>query len=1044
MNHRLFDEDTSEDVEDVIEKQTNASVHELYTWIDDANNAFVTKKGDPKTIIIDQKKCKNYVIPLALIPKFMKYYEFAYKNGCSTLGFSERQSTDDFPYAGLAFDFDMIIKTDTFDMSKEYTKFATTICSMVYRHLKISELDVMAFFIVRPKTTRKDNGYKTGFHMIIPGIQTTRSYKKYLMKELSTNKKLVKVLSGMNLVTPEEECLDRAYASNPVLFLGSAKREGLVYQLKYALRVTIDDLDDLSADTEQVPLDSIKDYNLPWELSLNFQAEYPNKDPLVKKQVFKPRDDIELRVKEYAERTQGNILKDDDLNAVDNDVNLITTTDIIAKQIKMYLDILDPPAYENRNEWLKIIFAVANSAPYNAENNYLPLLKAFSQRCPFKFSEIELLRLWEDAVAKRYTNSVKNPVTISSLKYIARTSNPSKFDKVLEKDVFTLLLKNVYKLNGDIGHYHIAKVMHIILGENYACCYDSGANRSGNVWYEFMAPGVPMSKGEVWKWKSHDQPDRLFMFMSDGLAPIIDNVFEDVKTRKNNATTPEQIKYYQNVMTTFHRKVRAGLYMTNFKSGVITECTRLFRQGREDFLKSMDSDGSLFGVGNGIIKLGKKIEFIDHYHEHKVSRFTPVRYKPFNPNNQATKDMLDYFKSIIPELDARFRIVMGFAACLDGWPKDPELSIFSAGGSNGKTTLMLMICKVFGSMYGNNASADILTSDPPSPDKPNSGVAMFERKRFLYMEESTNGGALNANTVKRLVSPGEISVRDLHKTQKNFQNTWKIFLATNFPPAMDCKDYALIRRIIFYYFKVKFVHEPQLPHERKCNPKVASEWPENEEYLEALLSILIYFYEMLMTDYGGNIKNVKSPTIERETQEYFNRNDYVSKFITKMVVESPTQYESIPISQVVIVYKMWLSSVEGIDKQMHHDTDTIQREFCDHPIVQKKFLMKDKDGSTGSLIRCRILSKDRMTLEEGESYVSIFDDIDHTPPQLEEEPDDWWVPTHRRNAKPVSIPTMSSKKEDNIWPNDDIEIMKVERKESLKVVQDELDDLLGL
>jgi hypothetical protein len=589
MNHRLFDDDAIEDVEDVIEQQTNSSVHELYSWIDDPNNGFVTKKGDSKTTIIDQKKCKNYVIPSAMIPKFMKHYDVAFKNKCSTLGFCERQSSDDLPYAGLAFDFDIVIKTDVFDMSKEFTKFATVICSTVYRHLKMDDLSVMVFFIVRPKTTRKDNGYKTGFHMLIPGIKTTRSYKKFLMKELSTNKKLTKLLSSMNLVTPVEDCLDRAYASNPVLFLGSSKREGLVYQLKYALRVSIDDPDDPSADTEQISVDTLSDYNLPWELSLNFEAEYPDKDPLVKMSVYKPRDDIELRVKEYAERTQGNILKDDDLNMVDNDVNLITSTDIIAKQIKMYLDVLDPPAYENRNEWLKIIFAVANSAPYNAEDNYLPLLRAFSQRCPSKFSEVELLKLWEDAVSKRYMNSVKNPITISSLKYIARTSNPSKFKEILDKDVFNLILKNVYRLNGDIGHYHIAKVMHIILAERYACCYDSSANRSGDVWYEFMTPGTPMSKGEIWKWKSHDKPDRLYNFMSEGLEPIINNVVEDIKTRKNNADSPEKIKYYQSVLMTFRRKVQAGLYMCNFKSGIITECTRLFRQGREDFLKSMDS-----------------------------------------------------------------------------------------------------------------------------------------------------------------------------------------------------------------------------------------------------------------------------------------------------------------------------------------------------------------------------------------------------------------------------------------------------------------------
>ena len=87
--------------------------------------------------------------------------------------------------------------------------------------------------------------------------------------------------------------------------------------------------------------------------------------------------------------------------------------------------------------------------------------------------------------------------------------------------------------------------------------------------------------------------------------------------------------------------------------------------------------------------------------------------------NPMTKKALDMFRLAIPEKDARIKLMMFWASCLDGWAKDPELAILTGVGGNAKTTTVQCINKVFGE-YGLVMNAQLLTKDAASADKPNS------------------------------------------------------------------------------------------------------------------------------------------------------------------------------------------------------------------------------------------------------------------------------------------------------------------------------------
>ena len=148
---------------------------------------------------------------------------------------------------------DLCLAKDHFDLDeRSCQKMIQIIMKMLISSLVIpedKELVVHFFFIVRPQSTpiRKDGtvvGFKHGVHILIPSVQTTRPFKKYMLGQLRKSSQFMTVLSGLGVVgSPNSidtmtDCVDFNSASVPVLFLGSSKRGGLRYELQRTFRVS--------------------------------------------------------------------------------------------------------------------------------------------------------------------------------------------------------------------------------------------------------------------------------------------------------------------------------------------------------------------------------------------------------------------------------------------------------------------------------------------------------------------------------------------------------------------------------------------------------------------------------------------------------------------------------------------------------------------------------------------------------------------------------------------------------------------------------------
>jgi hypothetical protein len=110
--------------------------------------------------------------------------------------------------------------------------------------------------------------------------------------------------------------------------------------------------------------------------------------------------------------------------------------------------------------------------------------------------------------------------------------------------------------------------------------------------------------------------------------------------------------------------------------------------------------------------------------------------------------------------------------------------------------------------------------------------------------------------------------------------------ASQYDFIVDTTDHGTWRRLRHYTAKAKFVKnpEPSNPFEKKEDPRFVTEYLDNPEFLSGMLSILTHYYERLLNEYGGELKNVRSPTIEAETDIFRISQDSLFRWIDQYIV----------------------------------------------------------------------------------------------------------------------------------------------------------------
>jgi len=864
---------------------------ELIKFISNPN--YIAEKGsDDVNIFSPVYGCKN--IPPNKLHTFFDLLENCRKENLF-LNFAEKQNANS---SGIVLDFDILQNNNQSLISdKDFTK----ICQRISQHINSiielpDDIDIPMLIIKRNQLKEINENehviFKDGFHIIIPSIKINRPTKRFLIDKIREKQTVEKILKHVDIIN-KGEILDNCSAHFPVYFTGGAKPGKIPDSIYGIYNVNITDEDFIT--TTKINTDDYPD-NICWEFSLNYET---NKK-WINKINYKNKSKYDDKIQKYNE----NKINIDEHTDMNESLSLLSIMNPEANLLKQYLDILPSKYYDEYEHWFKVMCAIANT---NIE--YKLIAEWFSRKSVNKFDKNDFDKYWDEI----NNSHSKKRISMLSIKYWARTESPEKYKAINKESYYEYFITKIYENDGDVGHFTVAKLLKMMFGDKFLAACNNGKP----IWYEFVIKGDRMKHGQLCKWRQEgiNGPSNLHNYISEKLPTLFNKSIEHMTERQNTVQEDNLRKYYARVIKDLKMSKRK-LETNNFCNATISKAAHLFKD--YNFLNEVDQDELTLGVGNGILYLGKQCKLISGFHEHKISLSTFVDYYPYDPNNPYIKELEKVIHEIIIEDDMYHWTLVWLGSSIDNRIKKAKAIQFQNNGSGGKSFLAEMVIAALGDYARKLSKAIILKSTNGRQSANTATPAEMDaiNKRFGYISETDPNDFLDDSKFKEFISGETQTGRFLHQNQINYKVNMNLLSISNFPFNVDSFDEGTWRRIGYYTCKITFVEDrkPIGKWERKANPKIRH-YNKKDEYKQAMLSILVHYYEIFINKYDSNIDNVPCPTLKRETEIYRNTQDTINRFITERAVKTSVDYEC-SITEIVKLYLDWYSINIGNNKKM--------------------------------------------------------------------------------------------------------------------------------
>lgn len=613
--------------------------------------------------------------------------------------------------------------------------------------------------------------YKNGFHLLFPNVKISKETKRYLISKLIESEKIKSLFRNIGVVN--DDYLDRNSSHVPNNLYGSCKMGSIKPHLLDKIYKTV-------VSNEAIVVDTVNDMisyenhniNLCYEFSLNYVS---NKMPVMKlKRYFKPKSDIDTKIRVYNDQTNGNQNIEDVeevLSNLDDQISLITINNCEINYIKDLLESLSLERINDYNEWRNIIFAIANTS-----KQLKPLAEWISRRNVEKFNESSFNLLWEQALVKKSDR----PLTIRSIIHWSRIDNKERFEEIKNRSVKQLLFN--YCSNqitcGSLNHYEYSQLLYALFKEKYVTDYKNNIC----VWYEFVTNSDQHKKGEIFKWREiGNKPRLLSMYISERLKRLLEEEVIRLHEEIQKCDNKDMIKYFENQIKNLTMSARK-LSCSNFKNSILKEAGISFEC--RNFIKDLNKDQNILGVANGILVLNEfdkdgYPKLIKGAHEYKISSSAPTNYVKYDPNNEYIKKVEALLKSFFleEEYDSHEFQLLYLASCLDGLPKDNILFILRGDGCHSINTPIMMYDGSI-KMVQDVKINDKLMGDDNTP----------RIVQFLYRGEDTmvkispkneKPFIVNINHILSLKKPDgsvlDIKIKELINLDTNFINSLKLY-----------------------------------------------------------------------------------------------------------------------------------------------------------------------------------------------------------------------------------------------------------------------------
>lgn len=216
----------------------------------------------------------------------------------------------------------------------------------------------------------------------------------------------------------------------------------------------------------------------------------------------------------------------------------------------------------------------------------------------------------------------------------------------------------------------------------------------------------------------------------------------------------------------------------------------------------LDADPWLLNMMNGTLDL-RTGQLVKNKRTHFITKLAPVEYDP-QATHPAFKRYLDGLEKDSPGMGGFLSRCLG--ASLTGDASPESLFLLQGQGGSGKTTLS----EAFAAMMGDYAvklpfEVFCVSRHGRAPGSASPDLIKLRGARFAYASEGDQSAKLDAGVVKSLTGGEPFTARALYSDPITFQQTFKLWMVSNFDPRADSDDSGLWRRIV----KVPFAAIPE-------------------------------------------------------------------------------------------------------------------------------------------------------------------------------------------------------------------------------------------
>ncbi len=274
-----------------------------------------------------------------------------------------------------------------------------------------------------------------------------------------------------------------------------------------------------------------------------------------------------------------------------------------------------------------------------------------------------------------------------------------------------------------------------------------------------------------------------------------------------------------------------------------------------------------------------------------MTKLVPHNYNP----NATCPRFIEFMEEIMPDEETRSFLHRSIGYSLTGSVIEQVLFLLLGKSSNGKSTLVKVIGRVFGADYSIAAPPKLLTV---RRNEATNDLMDLQGRRFVSCIESEQGEHLAEALVKTLTGSDEIRGRELYKNNSQFPPTHKLWLATNHAPVVHGEDQAMARRLRLITFGERFVDPEDYHNEPHTHIK---DYDLEEKLLTESEGILAWAIEGCRE---WQRRGLGQPAqVERDTTSYLAEHDPIGRFIEDECEVGARVHDSLPY--LYDKYKVW-------------------------------------------------------------------------------------------------------------------------------------------